>query len=536
MTIPQPATTPAMVPAGPLGFWPIAASDPDRIAIVESDGAATTFGDLLALVNRLSHGLRARGVAAGDTVALAMPNCAGLVAMQLATAQIGGYLTPVNWHLTAAEIGYILGDCEARVFVAHPRFAETAGPAADLAGIPAEARFGVAPSAGEAPLAGFLPLDDLAAGQPDTPPADRVAGRTMLYTSGTTGRPKGVRKAATTEPPETDLTGRASLMLSVFDFEAGNGVHLVTGPLYHAAPNLYGVGALHLGHTLVLMDKWDAERTLELIERHRVTGSHLVPTMFHRLLGLPDEIRSRYDVSSLRQVLHGAAPCPISVKRRMIRWWGPVIYEYYGATEGLGTAVSSPDWLARPGTVGRPVPRGSVTIVDDDDLVAPAGVPGTVYLGALDDFKYFKSPEKTAASWRGTSFTVGDIGYLDDDGWLFLCDRRSDLIISGGVNIYPAEVEAALLEHPAVDDVAVIGVPDAEWGQRVVALVQPRPGVATGSSLAADLTAHSRGLLAGYKCPRVVEFRDLPRTATGKLSRSRIRADFLASREVDSAY
>jgi long-chain acyl-CoA synthetase len=354
----------------------------------------------------------------------------------------------------------------------------------------------------------------------------------MLYTSGTTGRPKGVRRPLADVDPDT-AAALASMLSGLFEIAPGDGVHLAAGPLYHAAPLAFGTGALHLGQTVALMDKWTPERTLQLIDRRRVTTTHMVPTMFHRLLALPDEVKARYDTSSLRNVIHAAAPCPVDVKRRMIEWWGPVIYEYYAATEGGGTYVNSQEWLEKPGTVGRPFPGATIKIFDDEGNELPPNEPGTVYMGSpLGQFEYHGDPEKTRASRRDGMFTVGDIGYLDDDGWLFLCDRKADMIISGGVNIYPAEVEAVLLSHPDVGDAAVLGVPDEDWGEAVKAVVQPAEGAAVGPQLEQDLLTYCRSKLAAYKCPRSVDFRsELPRYPTGKLYKRLLRDEYWQGRD-----
>jgi long-chain acyl-CoA synthetase len=514
---------------GGLGFWEIADADPDRVAVVDVDGSTTTFGELRDLAHRIAHGLRACGLGTGDTVAVALPNHRAFVALQLATSQLGLYLTALNWHLTAGELAYILGDSEAKLLLAGPRLAEAATAAADEVGLPAQRRFGV-PA-----FPGFRPLDELVDGMPATPPADRRQGSVMLYTSGTTGRPKGVRKPLPQASPEQSLAARVGMLPRMLGrpgeqgWAGGSGVHLVVAPLYHAAPNAYGHLALHLGHPVVLMDKWTPQSFLELVARHRVTATHMVPIMFHRLLALPEPERRSTDLSSLTRIVHAGAPCPVPVKQAMIDWLGPVLHEYYAATEGGGTYAGPQDWLRRPGTVGRPWEGSEVLVLGDDGDPLPPGEVGTIWFRSPDAFEYHKAPEKTAEARRGDLFTVGDLGHLDAEGWLFLSDRRSDLIISGGVNIYPAEVESVLLTHPAVADVAVIGVPDDEWGQRVTALVQPRGPVAE-----AELTAHCRSRLAGYKCPDSIEFRDLPRTATGKLSRAALRAERAAARPAES--
>ncbi|RZQ59242.1 AMP-binding protein [Amycolatopsis suaedae] len=492
-----------------VGFFEVARAHPGRVAVIDPAGRTVTFGELAGRVNRLTRGLQGLGLGRGDGVAAVVRNGIPYVELVLATWQAGLYFTPVNYRSTADEISYILGDSGATVLVAE----------ADLAsgdpGVPHRFAIGGAP--------GWTDYAELGAGEPPTEPEDRELGQLMLYTSGTTGRPKGVRRPLPGTPPriqpfQVGWFGSLGIV-------PGPGVHLVACPLYHAGPGSFAVNSLHLGHTLVVMPRFDAEETLRLIEAHRVTGTHLVPTMFHRLLRLPAEVRSRYDLSSLRSVVHGAAPCPHEVKRGMIDWWGPVLYEYYGASEGLVSTVGSADWLAHPGTVGRPLPGVDVQILTDGSPV-PTGEVGTVYYRSPQTtFRYHGDEEKTAANRHGDFITVGDLGYLDTEGRLYLCDRRSDLILSGGVNIYPAEVEGRLLEHPGVADVAVIGVPDAEWGQRVVAVVQPTADA--GPELAAALEAHCREALAGFKTPREFRFVEkLPRTESGKLPR-RLVADLL---------
>ncbi|MEV0083998.1 AMP-binding protein [Saccharopolyspora sp. NPDC050642] len=511
---------------GALGFWEIAAARPQRPAVIADDGGRTTFGELRAWSDRIAAGLLELGLAPDDTVAVVLSNEPAFLAVQLATSQLGLYLTPVNWHLTAAEAGYILRDSEARVLVADARFAATAAEAADLAGIPADRRFAATQ------VAGWRHLDELAglSPLPCPPPDRRLMGATMLYTSGTTGHPKGVRKRRRTATPEQALARSLPLGSRRYGTVPGDGAHLVVAPLYHAAPNGFATSSLHLGQTVVLMQKWQPERTLQLIQEHRITSTHMVPTMFHRLLALPEDVRRSYDVSSLKFAVHAAAPCPVEDKRAMLDWWGPVIYEYYSSTEGGGAAVNPHEWLEHPGTVGRAWEGAEVKILDEDGAPVPAGAVGAVWIRNDDPFVYHNDPEKTATAWRDGFFTAGDMGFLDEDGWLYLADRRSDLIISGGVNIYPAEIEAALLAHPAVSDAGVIGLPDPEWGSTVHAVVELTAGTDPGDRLSHELLDFCERRLARYKCPRSLEFRSLPRTPTGKLSHSALRKTILESR------
>jgi long-chain acyl-CoA synthetase len=486
---------------------------PGRLAIL-SDLGTRTFAELDARANRLVRALRRRGLAAGDALALLLPNRPEFAEAVCAGYRAGLRVTPVNWHLTGPEAGYIVDDAEARALVADARLAGTAGHAAALA-----PRAAVRLAVG-GPIPGFEPYDAALAAEPaDAIPAP-VLGRLMLYTSGTTGHPKGVDRAA-----GPSLTLRATTASAAY--QPGEDLHLCTGPLYHAAPlGLSLVGPLHAGVGVVLMDGWDAERTLALIATHRVTHSHLVPTMFHRLLALPEAVRRRHDLASLRWVAHGAAPCPVTVKRAMIAWWGPILWEYYGATEGGGTLVDSATWLARPGTVGRPIPGAALEIRSEAGAVLPAGEAGTVWIRMpeANRFRYHGDDARTAQAWRGDWFTLGDVGRLDADGYLYLTDRSADLVISGGVNIYPAEVDAVLLAHPAVADAAAIGVPEPEWGEAVLAVVELRPGHGATPALAAELVAHCRAHLAHYKCPRRVEFTDrLPRHETGKVAKRLLR-------------
>ena len=505
-----------------VGFYEIAKNHPDRPAFL-APGEPTSYGELHAEVNRLSHALGELGLRPGDALATVLSNRPEFLTVLLAAFQGGLYLVPASRHLTAPEIGYILADSGAKAVVTENAFAGAVTRAADEAGMPAEGRLSVDPAEGYGSMAALC-----AAGSPE-PPGKRQMGSIMLYTSGTTGRPKGVRRPLLDVPPELVIDVMRQTLIRHLGLQAGDEVHLAIGPLYHSAPCVHALLSLNLGHALVVASHFSPEPALELIQRHGVTNSFMVPTMFHRMLALPDDVRSRYDVSSLRQVYHSAAPIPVETKQRMMDWWGPVLYEYYGSTESGPVVVATPEqWLARPGTVGRAVDGVQIKILDPDGAELPPGETGLIYASGQPGFEYHGDPEKTASAMRGDFYTPGDLGHLDEDGWLYMSDRRTDLIISGGVNIYPAEIENALLQHPAVGDVVVIGVPDEDWGQIVVALVEPADGAAPGDDLAADLLAHCEPRLAKLKHPRRVEFRaSLPRTPSGKLSRRRVREDYL---------
>jgi long-chain acyl-CoA synthetase len=491
-------------------YW--ADENGDTPAVI-SEAGDRTRAEANANANRLVRALRARGVQAGDGLALMCSNRPEFFETVAAARRAGLRLTTVNWHLTGDEAGYIVDDCEATAFVGDARFGHVARRAADLA-----PRLRAAVAVGGA-VDGFEEWDAVLASESGVDIHDPIVGSTMLYTSGTTGRPKGVRR-----PPDP----RSALdVAKLTQYRGGRHVHLCTGPLYHAAPLSFSLTApAAMGVPVVMMDGWSAERTLALVEEHGVTHTHMVPTMFHRLLSLSDDVKARYDISSLVFVIHGAAPCPVEVKQRLMAWLGPIVWEYYAATEGAGTLVGPEEWLRKPGTVGRVDPPDHVRILDEIGNAAGPGEIGTVYLRAPDDdrFEYFKAPEKTEGSYRDTHFTLGDVGYVDDDGYLFLTDRSAHLIISGGVNVYPAEVEAALLAHPAVGDVGVVGQPDDEWGEIVVAAVEPQDGVEPSDALGFELVEWCRDHIAHYKCPRRVIFvEDLPRHDNGKLYKHQLR-------------
>jgi long-chain acyl-CoA synthetase len=492
-----------------LAWW--AEQQPDALAVTAPTGELT-FGQLNQRANQLVRALRRLGLQAGDGVALLCPNRPEFVEVAAATQRAGWRLTTVNWHLTSDEAGYIVGDSEAKALVADAALADIA-----TGSLPQAPHCAVRLAVGGA-IEGFGSYENELAGEATDDIDDPSVGSTMLYTSGTTGRPKGVYRS---EPAPA-----ATAALNLFGYQAGGDRHLCTGPLYHAAPLAFSLLVpLSYGVGVVLMDHWDAEEALRLVAEHRLTHTHMVPIMFHRLLSLPDDVRQRYDISSLRSVIHGAAPCPVPVKQALIEWLGPIVWEYYAATEGTGSFVDPHTWMAKPGTVGKPAP-GQVMVGDEAGAELPVGTTGLVYLKAPSRgrFEYFKDEGKTSSTYRGDYFTLGDVGHMDDDGHLFLTDRTANLIISGGVNIYPAEVDAVLIEHPAVGDVATIGIPDAEWGEQVLSVVELQPGLTGSAALADELTEHCRGRLAHFKCPRRVEFTDeLPRQDNGKIYKRLLR-------------
>jgi long-chain acyl-CoA synthetase len=487
----------------------LAEADPHAPA-VDDLTATRSRGELVDRAHRLGHQfLDELGVPVGGHIALLMGNRVEFVDILVAGQLSGLWLTAVNWHLTPPEVAYILEDAGAAVLVTDTEFEATA-----------RASVALLPAAIPVIVAG-PELDALAAGgRTDRFDPDGPGGGTMLYTSGTTGRPKGVKRARQPSLGTTLAMGGAAGMVLGLD---GQGPHLVTGPLYHAAPLGFAAIDLANGAELVLMPRWDDRQCLRLIDERAVRNSHIVPTMCVRLLRVPDEERAGFVGSSLSTVLHGAAPIAPSVKRRMIEWWGPVLTEYWGSTEGgVFTLVTSEAWLTKPGTVGKAIPSYEVFAVDERGERLPPGEVGTLYTrNVVTDqvFEYHQAPEKTeAAHLAPGTFTMGDVGHVDDDGFVFLSDRAANMIISGGVNIYPAEIEQELIDHPAVADVAVFGIPDEEWGEQVKAAVQLVDGTAPSDELAEDLLRFARERLAAFKVPRSIDFEDeLPRHPTGKL-------------------
>ncbi len=502
------------------GFWAIAQEEPDRLAIADPDYKEITFGELFELVNRISHGFRALGLERGDHVATTLPNSIEQVALGLAAFQTGLYITTINWHLVGPEIAYILQDAETKIYVTHEQFAAESRRAVDEAGtLDPQRLFAI----GDVP--GFRPLAELTASQPSTRPDDLQAGSFMFYTSGTTGRPKGVRRDLPEAHPD-DMAKMAGMLFLLFGIQPHDGhVEITQAPLYHTAVNNWTITALHWGHPVVLMGRWTPEGALERIEKYEVTYSHMVPTMFNRLLKLPDEVRAKYDVSSLRTMIHAAAPCPVETKWKMFDWWGDVIWEYYAATEGGGTIVSPEEWRKYPGTVGKAWPNSEVVIFDDDGNEMPTGASGTIYMRmGGNEFKYYKDDAKTDKARMKGFFTVGDIGYFNEDGYLFLNDRANDMIIAGGVNIYPAEIEGVIQQHEKVQDVAVFGVPNEDTGEEIKAVIELMPGTEPSDAVKDDIVAYYQDRMAKQKWPRSIDFTtEMPRDPNGKLYKRKLR-------------
>ncbi|MFA7438709.1 acyl-CoA synthetase [Castellaniella sp.] len=483
-------------------------------------GETVSFGQLEARANQGAHVLRQAGLVAGDHIVILMENRREFFEICFAADRAGLYYTTASTHLTFDEIRYIVHDCSARVVIGSDKFAGIlVGLRSDL---PAHRRIFVV----GALVAGCDDWCAAAANQPTTPISDEVQGLDMLYSSGTTGRPKGIKWPLTGEPVGTN-TMLIELLTSLFGY-ASDTRYLSPAPLYHAAPLRHSMVTIKMGGTAFIMSKFDALNALEIIEQERITHSQWVPTMFVRILKLPRAEREAFDLSSLRMAVHAAAPCPVDVKHKMIDWWGPIIHEYYAGTENNGfVALDTQEWLCHVGSVGR-AKLGVLHICDKNGEELPAGAEGEIYFENGHQFEYHNDPEKTAHSRNAMGWTtLGDIGRLDDQGYLYLTDRKSFVIISGGVNIYPQETENVLLSHPAVEDVAVIGVPNEDFGEEVKAVVQLMPGVTPSADLSEKLIMLCRSRLSAIKCPRSVDFRDkLPREATGKLYKRFLRDEY----------
>jgi len=508
--------------------------------------ATITFGDrttgrevVVERAARAASGLASAGVNPGDVIAMMLRNDFPFLEASVAAGLVGAYVTPVNWHNTAEEAGYVLEDCGAKVVVIHAdllrrlRGAIPEGALVLQVETPPEIvrDYGIAP-ADAAPVPGVTLWGDWLAGFTPREEAGIPVPGSMIYTSGTTGRPKGVRR----QPPKPEQTaGTQDMLNAVCGFQPWIDRPeemrvLLSGPIYHSTPNAW-LGVFHgLGANIFVAAKFDPEQMLANVERHGITHLLAVPTMFVRLLKLPDEVRAKYDLSSLKFVMHGAAPCPVHVKRAMIDWWGPVIHEHYGGTEtGAVTYLDSEQWLAHPGSVGKPLETVKLMVLGEDGEPTDTGGTGEVvaWHQYYPDFTYHGDDAKRARAQKKGLMSLGDVGYLDQDGFLYLCGRASDMIISGGVNIYPAEIEAEILKLPGVADCAVFGIPDEEFGEQVCAVIQPRPDVALGE---AEVRAELRQTLAGYKVPRRIEFSDtLPREDSGKIFKRKLREPYWAA-------
>jgi acyl-CoA synthetase (AMP-forming)/AMP-acid ligase II len=506
-----------------------AVENPDKPAIVmAADGQTLTFAEYESRSNRVAHLLRDAGLQRGDHVSVFMENSSTMLEIEGGAERAGLYYTLINAYLAPDEVAYILDNSKTRLFFSSVAKRDVAEAAAELC--PQIERLLMAGL--DSPSGPWEPYEAALGGWPSDPVPDEELGAAMLYSSGTTGRPKGILRPLPSVRPSEALPVMDFVKV-LFGMREGM-VYLNPAPLYHSAPQASVAASLRLGATTVVMEHFDPETWLQLVERYGVTHCQMVPTMFSRLLRLPDEVRRRYDLSSLERVIHAAAPCPVPIKQAMIDWLGPIVIEYYGATEANGfTLCDSAQWQAHPGTVGRCI-LGELLILDDEGRPCPTGTDGTIWFKGATAFEYFEDPVKTADNRTsdGSASTVGDVGHVDEDGYLYLTDRKSYMIISGGVNIYPQETENLLATHPAVLDVAVIGVPNEDLGEEVKAVVQPADPAGAGPELEAELIGFCREHLAHFKCPRTVDFVDeLPRLPTGKLYKRLLRDQYWAGHQ-----
>jgi fatty-acyl-CoA synthase len=489
-----------------------------------SSGETVSYRELDERSNRLVHLLRERGLGKGDVVGVLLENNAHFHEVAWAARRSGMYFTPINRQLTGSEVEYIVTNSGAKAIVSSKSFADAARAlGAEVApGLQVRLMMG-------GTIPGWESYEEATADQSGEPVDDEEEGDLLQYSSGTTGRPKGIKRPLSGKP--INLEGDLTVMfLRAVGFPEG-GVYLNPAPLYHTAPVLWTMGVHRLGGTVVIMEKFDPEQALELLEKHQVTHAQFVPSMFVRMLKLSDDVRGKYDLSHLKTVVHAAAPCPVEVKERMIEWWGPIISEYYGATEGMGaTFITAPEWLTHKGSVGKPL-QGVPHVLDEVGNELPTGEKGQLWFEGGVPFEYLDDPGKTAATRNEHGWvSVGDVGYRDEDGYLYLTDRVSNMIITGGVNIYPQETEDLLLTHPKVMDAAVIGVPDDELGEVVKGVVQPVDWDDAGPELEAELIAFCQSRLAKFKCPRSVDFdQQLPRLESGKLQKRILRDRYRAA-------
>jgi long-chain acyl-CoA synthetase len=503
-----------------------AVQTPDKPAyIMAATGEVVTYAQLDARSNQVAQLARSHGLQAGDAIALFMENSRAYFEIAWGAQRAGLLFACISTKLTAAEAAYIVRDCGAKLLFASHRLGDVA--AEMLRAAPVAAAFSV-----DGPVSGFADYEEACAAMSPAPIADQSAGGDMLYSSGTTGRPKGVKSALVGQGLPFDAPNPLQMMAQSLYGITANSRYLSPAPLYHAAPLRWCMSVHKIGGTTVIMEKFDPESYLALIERYGITDSQLVPTMFVRMLKLPEAVRNRYSVSSLKMAIHAAAPCPVQVKEQMMAWWGPVIYEYYAGTEGNGFCTIAPqEWLQKKGSVGKAV-LGTLRVCDENGDPVPARVEGVVYFEGGPDFAYHNAPEKTAESRNKHGWsTLGDVGYVDEDGYLFLTDRKAFMIISGGVNVYPQEVENLLVTHPKVADAAVFGIPNEEFGEEVKAVIQPLRWTEAGDALADELLAFCRRHLSPVKCPRSIEFmEELPRHPTGKLYKRLLRDPYWTGR------
>jgi long-chain acyl-CoA synthetase len=498
-----------------------AAEHPDKPAIImATSGETISFAEYESRCNRVAHMFRDLGLQRLDHVAFFMENHPRMLELGGGAERTGLYFTCINSYLSPEEVAYIVNDSDAQVLIASAAKREVAAALPPLC--PSVRRFLMV----DGTVDGWESYEDAVAGYPDTHVEDERLGAAMLYSSGTTGQPKGILRPMPEQEPSQALAVM-EFVKGMFGFREGM-TYLSPAPLYHSAPQASVAATLRLGSTAVIMERFDPEQFLQLVERYGVTNSQMVPTMFSRLLKLPDDVRHKYDLSSLEKIVHAAAPCPVPIKEAMIEWWGPIIVEYYGATEAHGfTFCDSEQWMAHKGTVGKCI-LGKLLILDENGDERPTGTPGTVWFQGATAFEYYNDPDKTADSRReddgGVMSSVGDVGYVDEEGYLYLTDRATYMIISGGVNIYPQEAENLLISHPKVMDAAVFGVPNEDLGEEVKAVVQVTDDVEAGPALERELMEYCREHLAHYKCPRSIDFEaELPRLPTGKLYKRLLR-------------
>jgi len=495
--------------------------EPDRLAVIVSGaGGSLTYAELEYEACRIAHLFRERGLKPGDHVAVILDNRAEFLSIVWAALRSGLYLTPVNWHLKPEEACYVVNDCAAKAIVVSGALA-LSGEELNALTPDVQVRLSVA-----ATMKGYEDLHEVLRDMSGAPPSDEMEGSIMYYSSGTTDRPKGIKRALSGAPFGA-LGPVDRLMKTSYGF-GPDSIYLCPGPLYHAAPLAYSLGTHRLGGTVIVMPKFDPELALQLIDEHGVTHAQFVPTHFVRMLQLSREVRDRYSLSTLRYAIHAGAPCAVDVKEAMIKWWGPVVYEYYCGSEVNGFCmIDSEEWVAHRGSVGRSV-FGPAHIVGEDGQTVDTGEPGLIYFEGGAPFEYHNAPEKTAAAYnaRGWS-TLGDVGYMDAEGYVYLTDRQSHTINTGGVKVSSQEVENTLILHPKIRDVAVVGVPDAEYGQSVKAVVEPRDPELAGEQLAAELIRYCRERLAHFKCPRSVDFvASLPRLPNGKLLKRELQVRY----------